>query len=65
MAKTITVDISPAGSIKIEASGFKGKECDKATEQLELVLGGGQVKKDRKPEFFAPVGATQGTRLTF
>jgi hypothetical protein len=54
----IKVDISPAGNIKIEAEGFIGAGCAKATEQIELVLGGGTAKKTPKPEYYmaAPVG---------
>lgn len=54
MAQTIAVDISPAGTVVIEANGFRGAGCEKATEQLELVLGGGAAKKDRKPEYSLP-----------
>ena len=64
--QTITVDISPAGSIKIEANGFTGTACDKATEQIELVLGGGQVKKKSKPERYAPnISSDNSNKLTF
>ena len=66
MAQNITIDISPAGSIKMEANGFTGNACDKATEQLEIVLGGGQAKKKSKPERHLPPSNTQqGNKLTF
>jgi hypothetical protein len=64
--KQVIVDISPAGSVKVEAQGFNGVGCDKATEQIEIVLGGvGTRKKKRKPEFFASPSTKAGTKLTF
>jgi hypothetical protein len=49
MSKTIEVVISPIGEILIEAVGFKGPDCEKATAFLEEALGIGQKKK--KPEY--------------
>lgn len=63
--QTITIDITPAGTVSIEASGFTGNSCDKATEQIELVLGGGQLKKKPKPERFMPASTTQSINRTF
>lgn len=54
--KTITISVSPAGTVVVDAEGFAGNECDKATETIELVLGGGEAKKDRKPEYYQPTG---------
>lgn len=61
----VVVTVSPAGTVKIDAIGFKGKACDKATEQLHVVLGGAaaSVDKKRKPDFFAPVTGTAKTTL--
>ena len=39
MAKQIEVMVSPDGEIKITTSGYKGSECQKATESLERALG--------------------------
>ena len=65
MAKTIIVDISPAGNVTIDAQGFTGEECVKATEQIEIALGG-EMKRDTKPEFHAPsIMSVQGNKLTF
>jgi hypothetical protein len=51
MAKTIEVIVSPAGEVKIDAVGFKGADCEKATAFLEKALG--QVStKQKKPEFY-------------
>lgn len=35
----IILDIEPDGTTTVEASGFKGKVCTKATEWLEKLLG--------------------------
>lgn len=37
--KTITVEIDPSGSTKIDAQGFTGNSCLKETESLEEALG--------------------------
>lgn len=64
--QTIIIDISPAGSVKIEAEGFRGSSCEKATQELELVLGGGTAKKSRKPEYsLPPMNEQQGIRRMF
>jgi hypothetical protein len=48
--KSIEVIISAAGGIQIDAVGFKGSDCEKATAYLEEALGvvGQKVKK---PEY--------------
>lgn len=62
----VVVDISPAGSVSVDAKCFQGSDCAKATEQIEIVLGGGGRKtKKKKPEFHAPAGARQANKLTF
>jgi len=63
--REIVIDISRFGDIKIDAQGFTGTSCDKATEQLEIVLGGGQAKKTKKPEYYSPTGTQQTAKLTF
>lgn len=66
MSERIIIDISPAGTSKIEAEGFQGTGCAVATRELELVLGGGAVKRKEKPEFYAPgVSSAQGHQLKF
>jgi len=65
MAQMIVIDISPAGSVKIDAQGFQGCGCAEATEQLELVLGGGQRKRTEKPEYYQPASTGATTKLTF
>jgi hypothetical protein len=52
MKPTIEVIVSPIGDIQIDAVGFKGADCEKATRYLEEALG---VVNDRvkKPEYHA------------
>ena len=48
--RSIEVIIMPDGSLIIDAIGFKGPECDKATRFLEEALG--QIAtKQRKPAY--------------
>ena len=39
MKRTIEVTVSPIGDILIDAIGFKGADCEKATRFLEEALG--------------------------
>lgn len=58
MAKIIEVVVGTQGEIKIDAVGFKGADCEKATAFLEQALG--QVKgRTKKPEFHQRVQAQQ------
>ena len=58
MAKTIEVVVGTQGEIKIDAAGFKGADCEKATAFLEKALG--TVKgKTKKPEYHQRVQAQQ------
>jgi len=52
MKSTIEVIVSPIGDIQIDAIGFQGADCEKATRFLEEALGvvGNRVKK---PEYHA------------
>lgn len=62
----VIVEISAAGSVTVDAKCFTGSGCAKATEQIEIVLGGGGRKtKKKKPEAFSPAGAKQSAKLTF
>jgi hypothetical protein len=50
MAKTIEVVVNTGGEIKIDAVGFKGADCERATAFLEKALG--NVKgRTKKPEY--------------
>ena len=61
----VVVTVTPAGSVKIDAIGFKGGACEKATDQLHGVLGGyAQAgRKKRKPDFFATTGQKANNQL--
>ena len=50
MKRTIEVTVSPRGEILIDAMGFKGADCEKATRFLEDALGVGGSKQ-KKPEY--------------
>ena len=48
--RTIQVIVSPTGELKIDAVGFQGADCEKATAFLEQALG--RVSgKQKKPEY--------------
>ena len=49
MNRTVEIIIAPTGEIQIDAVGFKGPDCEKATKFLEEALGvvGKKVKKPK------------------
>jgi Protein of unknown function (DUF2997) len=47
--KTIEIIIGTTGEIQIDAVGFKGPDCEKATQFLEEALGVVRQKR-KKPE---------------
>jgi len=58
----IHVDIAPDGSLKIDAVGFTGADCEQATHFLEEALG--QVaEKRKKPEFWQQRSGRTNQRL--
>ncbi len=59
---TIDIIVSPMGDISINAIGFKGADCEKATRALEEALG---VVKNRvnKPEYYSRATARNQQRL--
>jgi hypothetical protein len=60
--KTIEILIQPAGQITINAHGFEGADCEKATAFLEQALG--QLEqRQRKPEYHRRVRRQQPVRL--
>ena len=59
--KSIEIEVSPAGDIKIDAVGFTGADCDQATAFLEEALGKTGVKQ-RKPEFYRKACRKQAQR---
>ena len=52
MKRTIEIILSPKGDISIDAVGFKGPDCEKATRALEEALGVVQ-QRNKKPEYLA------------
>ena len=58
MTKTIEVIVRPDGSLKIDAVGFQGADCEKATWFLEQALGKA-TGKQKKPEFYRTVHRQQ------
>ncbi|NLF99784.1 MAG: DUF2997 domain-containing protein [Lentisphaerae bacterium] len=58
MAKTIEVVVGTQGEIKIDAVGFKGADCEKATAFLEKALGTVKTRQ-KKPEYHQRVQAQQ------
>lgn len=59
MAKTITVDISATGEVKVEAHGFKGSGCEAATKAIEAALGETSERKKKTEYYQASVGTAQ------
>lgn len=51
MRKQIIIDIKKDGTSKIEAVGYKGNSCEKATEPFEELLGVVEGK-DFKNEYY-------------
>lgn len=50
MKRTIEIIISPSGEVSIDAIGFKGADCERATAYLEQALGV-VATKIKKPEY--------------
>ncbi|MDB6032173.1 MAG: hypothetical protein JWM16_2511, partial [Verrucomicrobiales bacterium] len=50
MKRTIEVTVTTAGEINIEGVGFKGADCEQATQYLEAALGT-VSRKVKKPEY--------------
>lgn len=50
-SKSIEVVVQPDGKLQIEALGFTGADCERATRFLEQALGW-QTSRQRKPEYF-------------
>ena len=52
--KAIEVIIGPDGALKIDAVGFQGADCEKATAFLERALGSVQGRQ-KKPERYRQI----------
>lgn len=65
MQKSITVEIYPDGSSKVEANNFAGVGCAAATKAIELALAGNDPSNrddKKKPDFYATTGQTNTQR---
>ncbi len=62
MSKTIEIVVSPIGEISTDAVGFKGPDCEKATQFLEEAFGvvGQKIKK---PEYLQRSTRTSQQRV--
>jgi len=62
--RKIVVEIKPDGTSSIDAQGFQGQSCALATRELELVLAGpgGEIKDNKKPDFYVQTGTGIGQR---
>ena len=49
--KRIVIEIDKQGKVSVEAFGFKGKSCEKATEDIARLLGEPK-EKIRKKEYY-------------
>ena len=49
--KVVEIIINASGQLTINAAGFSGTDCEKATAFLEQALGQ-LMAKQRKPEFY-------------
>ena len=62
MPRTIEIIIATDGGIKIDALGFAGADCEKATAFLTKALG--QVKTStKKPDYYRTAHTKQQQRL--
>jgi hypothetical protein len=51
MHRTIEIIVQPDGQLAIEAMGFSGPDCEKATKFLEQALGTVTGKR-KKPDYY-------------
>lgn len=59
MNRMITVIVNLAGEVQIDAIGFKGADCEKATAFLEKALGTILTRKRKADYYQAAVKKTQ------
>jgi len=62
MNRSIEILILPDGSITIDAVGFKGADCEQATEFLEAALGVVN-ERTKKPEYHQTCTAKHQQRV--
>ena len=56
--RTIELIVQPNGQLKIDAVGFSGPDCERATAFLEKALGTVKAKA-KKPDFYRQVNRQQ------
>ena len=59
--KTITITVSPEGSVSIKTAGFTGSSCRDATRDLERALGV-SGREHLLPEYFNQTSAGEQLR---
>jgi hypothetical protein len=62
MKKTIEIIVASNGAIQIDAVGFKGADCERATRYLEEALGV-VSHRVKKPEYHARNASLNQQRL--
>lgn len=60
--REIEIAVAPDGGITVEAIGFTGTACEKATAELERQLGH-VVSTKKKPEYYAATTAKNTQRV--
>ena len=60
--KVVEIIIDASGQLTINAAGFSGTDCEKATAFLEQALGK-LTAKQRKPEFYQRNQRTQQQKV--
>jgi len=60
--KTIEIIINASGQLTINAAGFTGADCEKATAFLEQALGS-VSQKQRKPEWYQHSSRTNQQKI--
>lgn len=62
MKPNIEVIVSPTGDIQIDAVGFKGADCERATQYLEEALGVINTRV-KKPEYHSSIHTRNQQKL--
>jgi len=62
MKPTIEIIVSPDGDISIDAIGFKGPDCEKATRAMEEALGVVQ-QRSKKLEYLAKAASVAQQKI--
>jgi hypothetical protein len=63
MKPSIEILIQPTGELQVEGIGFKGSDCEQATQVIEAALGITKAKV-KKPEYHQRQAAKPQLRIT-